>query len=366
MTRSAPTESDSLLHRQRKANRVRKSLLLLLLGLVIIAVCCIATMLFRHANQDEIDISQFKGATDSDGNYVVNYSQDIDEKTSLSEMAQIMLPPWYETSVYAVSKLTSDVGPDEVKAIRLCLLKTRDFLDVLSPIYTQKKWTRLRKLYKIGYESLGHFQDLDHANIKYDETLWEKRREDILFWKNIFLQYQKRHDVLLFLQNPLKNKCARRIRSSHLFWSDVGNLPCGSDMAKSSLQKLATVQLTKALNYLGTIMQYKSVLTLSKQQNYHNFRKELRSFLDEYDLFPMMLVPEENKEAIATLNTAKRFLGKINDKWTALHIYVENKEHETQQKKLEDGVDNDWDTFKTWTNDNDIEGTIQSVIDSFD
>lgn len=308
----------------------------------------------------------------SDGDYIVHYQERLTRNTTFAELAQLMLPPWCEASLMAINDgLQPDtMDPTNVQKARKVLLTTRDLLDVFSPVYPTKSiWSKVRALYKDGYEKVGYYQDLDHAHIDYSPDLWEQRHDDVMLWKATFASYASKHDVLGFLSGDVTDGCYDH-KESHLFWGEMdGKLPCGYAPATPSLQSLASVQLHNALNYLQTIVQYDTVLGEVEEETFHNFRKELRSFLDEYDLFGFVLLPNAGdyaKPALDLLKEARQSLGDINDKWTAYHHYVKRNEQETEQMALEEEIVEGWDKFVQWVASVDLAGAIQSLLDGFD
>lgn len=313
----------------------------------------------------------------SDGEYTVLYAQDItaDVDISLAELATVMLPRWYQASVMAASLNlnTSSMDPSTVEPARKCLLTTRDLLDVFGPIYPHSQWKEVRRYFKEGYELAGAYQDLDHAKIAYDPALWEERRGALLTWKEDFEAYQQTHDVVDFLQHSTISKRSRceknfaKEKESHLFWSDGGiaRAPCGKDKARKTLKRLAQAQLQNALLYFNIMSPYEHVLSVDHQEIYHNFRKELRSFLDVYHLLGFILFPENSDETsthIATLLNARKLLGEINDNWTAYDVYQAENTHLEQQQTLQLKIDAEWKDFQSWASTHDLRGAIQDLV----
>jgi hypothetical protein len=289
-----------------------------------------------------------------------------------AELALMMLPPWYTASRMAMNNALQDskMDPANVKQARQVLLTTRDLLDVFSPVYpTNSLWKTVRTLYKDGYELVGYFQDLDHAHVLYDEELWNERKHDVLQWKSDFEYFDARHDIHTFLRDNVDMVGCYDHAESHLFWGELdGSLPCGNDVATASLQKLASVQLHNALDLLQQSMTFDSVLDVSKQEIFHDFRKEIRSFLDECDLFEFVLLPTYQndkmiKQSLKTLTMAHKLLGKVNDDWTAYDLYVQRNEHLEKQKQLANEISTGWDDFKAWSISSDLQGSIQYLLD---
>jgi len=292
-----------------------------------------------------------------------------------AELASMMLPPWYTASRMAMNDVLKQetMDPSNVKHARQVLLTTRDLLDVFSPVYpTRSIWGKVRNLYKDGYELVGEYQDLDHAHVAFSQDLWDKRRDEVLAWKRNFAFFDNRHDIHSFLIDSVDTEGCYNHDESHLFWADLsGALPCGNDVASSSLQTLATVQLNNAMDLLNEMMKFETVLDVSKQLVFHDFRKEIRSFLDEWDLFGFVLLPSAKdgtsvKDSLKTLKKAHKLLGKVNDNWTAYDLYVTRNEHKAQQEKLITEINTGWDDFKEWVSSSDLAGTIQFLLDEMD
>jgi len=373
-----------------KQRRIRRSLLLLFLVCFVLAVVggmaafIISERKSRTNNNATTDLSNLVHISDT-GVYSVTYPRNLTTTDTFADLASLMLPVWLEASLLSLSVLTVDVDPAAVHGTRKCLLTTRDLLDVFSPVYSNRtrQWRDLRDYYKQGYELVGTFQDLDHGNITFDANLWAERRTAVLQWKTAFARYQALHDakVRSFLWNPKPRGCYRH-KESHLFWSELmdgddddvdtfpEHLPCGNDLATPSVQQLATEQLNHALNYLRSILEYDTVLSREHQLQYHNLRKEIRSFLDVYNLFGFVLFPQVNygadkdfATAIDTLVESRQLLGNLNDHWEKLNLYREKKIQLEQQAVLEQQVAQLWNQFKEWSTRQHLAQAIQSLVD---
>jgi hypothetical protein len=289
-----------------------------------------------------------------------------------AELALTMLPPWYTASRMAMRDVlqAETLKPSNVKNARQVLLTTRDLLDVFSPVYPGRSmWGNVRNLYKDGYELVGYYQDLDHAHVAYSKPLWEQRKNDILSWKRHFEFYDAHHDIHSFLRNDVDRYGCFDHSESHLFWGELdGYLPCGNDMATESLQKLAKVQLNNAMDLLATIVTYDTVLDDYHQETFHDFRKEIRSVLDEWGLFGTTLFPTADepksrvRKSLKLLKQAHKLLGKVNDNWTAYHFYKEKRSHKAERKKLAIEINTGWDGLKDWLTSVNLAGAIQDLL----
>ena len=350
----------------------------------------------------------------------------IPNETTFAELAEIMLLPWYEASLIAIEDdkgwdgTNGDgvITPSQVKEIRHVLLMTRDMLDVFGPVFpdttsygrkaskksTSSKdkslWRDLRKQYRDGYQLLGNLKDLD--GLTYSNKLLNQRTNDVLVWKNTFLQFQKKNRIRRFLYTRDIQKgggidpygCYPH-KSSHLFWAETTKIPCGNDIGTVALQSLAKVQLIHSIDYLTIITNYTTVMPKSHELNFHNLRKELRIFLDEYNLFGTILVPSTTTtpstsssssntnytnvddddvvddvdddavlltNELEILNRAQKMLGHINDKWTAYQIYIQDNSHKSKQKPLAIQTDKLWMKFLLWQDDKNLKNCITNIL----
>jgi exopolyphosphatase len=115
-----------------------------------------------------------------------------------------------------------------------------------------------------------------------------------------------------------------------------------------------------SLAYLKRAYSYAS-LTIPFHEDYHNLRKTLRSFIDEWHLFGETMLPgntSTTNSVIQTLTTARGLLGDMNDDWTAYRFYLERNEYHKLQKKLGHRISAAWADFKVWANASDFEGSI--------
>ena len=125
------------------------------------------------------------------------------------------------------------------------------------------------------------------------------------------------------------SSCSYTLHSFHLFWGNEVLLPHGEDLARGILGQLGNDQLHRAQGYLSELWdkqhvipavevdeatllgrtkkskshvkkkshsKFESPIQESEEETsvheiYHNLRKELRSFLDEVDLFGTLLLP---------------------------------------------------------------------------
>jgi hypothetical protein len=295
-----------------------------------------------------------------------------------------MVPTLYGTMrEQAIPVLVEDVQPADVYGSRKLILKTRDLLDVFSPVYPNATvlpsraetldsfavgdaavdmWGLVRSLLDRGYEVIGAFQDLDHAHIEYTPQMFGAARDAVVQWRR---DWERFHDqngyefVVDYLRSPGPD--SYRHRESRLFWKTMDAVPAGSDPAPSSLRVLGSRQTASALVYLTLAFQYDSVLGTAAHEHYHDLRKELRSMTDEYDLLGSYMFPTSCAPSIKLFKAARGILGDINDMWTAYDDYVALGLYRSEQKELAKEIDRAWQSFRIWVEEVDFEDAIRNV-----
>jgi CHAD domain-containing protein len=208
-------------------------------------------------------------------NHSNQQQQQQQKNMTFGHLAASLVYTSHVDSVQAVRDvLVQNMRPDDavVEDTRKRLLRTRNLLDVFSPVYPNNKnknvskkpttknlqsdhkfnnnnnnggttddddmWVTVRLQYKKGYEILGQFIDLNHAHILYDTVTCDHRRQRVLDWKTDFLQYcADDEDDLLdeYLRQPLsrrqrqqrlhKTAIVRHAHESKFFWKGVFDGP---------------------------------------------------------------------------------------------------------------------------------------------
>lgn len=327
-------------------------------------------------------------------NNITNTAAPLTTNLTFRQLAQSMMPEWYESMILELDIFTPTVQPGDVYRVRKILLKTRDLWDVFSLTYPNQTtrvvskatpsrsssnnnadnsyshavdfWYLIRRQLNAGYTVVGEFQDLENSHIRYKSKDMQKRRKKVLQWKQDFLNFRQTYNdtvTVAFLRHP-ENGCYEHVHS-HLFWDDTGSLPRGSDLATDCLHILGVRQAQRAVMYLRRIVQYKTILDEEAHDDYHNLRKQLRSLTDEFDVFQWTMFPMTAAayHAVDTLFTARKLLGDMNDDWTAHSFYTKHNEHHRQQERLAKQIQERWDNFKVWLVDSDLLGNLEALIE---
>lgn len=137
----------------------------------------------RHSGNDV----PFDSATILSSSGYVYATDFADESTTLADLAQMMLPTWYELTTAQLPIFNPRAMPSEVYDSRKIILKTRDLVDALGPVYQPTSSFRLKKKHprrqlrkeedilrtlrfhlNRGYMRIGDFQDLHNAHVLYN------------------------------------------------------------------------------------------------------------------------------------------------------------------------------------------------------
>jgi hypothetical protein len=374
-SKHANKEQEDLHQKKHFFTKVRKYGKVLLLCLAIILLFSIP--FFRNRNRMHWPSFKGKGilrrsgvASNATSSEVSNSSGDF----SFGGLAQVMLPQYYATMMPALDIFNTRVMPGEIAKTRKIMLKTRDLMDVFSPVYRNytrtgpDMWVLVRKQLSKGYQIVGEFLDLDHAHVMYSQEEFQTSRRKVLHWKKTFLEFDKTYDIPTFLSTGATTRLTKNFdheKESRFYWisGDHNLRPSGGDPATASLRVLGQIQLDVTLAYLKNAFPYTSVLEEKHQEDYHNMRKALRAVTDEYQLFGSYMFPMTNQtsHAVDDLNIARTLLGDINDDWTAREDYILNNVYIEEQGRLAEKTDLGWGYFKTWVIESNFTGSLQHL-----
>ncbi len=193
---------------------------------------------------------------------------------SFGDLASMMVPIYFQTTVdMCISTIdplnnnTIDIMPDEVFVLRKTILKTRDLLDIFSPVYPRKVrllghekkdkkkkkdkqtnegkkkgkgknrsqseevmhkmrmnhhsvvdvWKILRRFLDDGYTLIGDFQDLAHAKVKYTPERLHMYQGQVWNWKEEFVAFvaQNHEGIMDYLSHACPDKRENQEKESN-------------------------------------------------------------------------------------------------------------------------------------------------------
>jgi hypothetical protein len=312
----------------------------------------------KHLNQHQyLEHTAFTHTKGTDSNY---------DSTTVQELAiSLDMPHRYQEMMDSLEIITENVKTCQVDLMRKIVLKFRDLLDILSPIYPNDNkannneidfWLELCNTMSEGYKLVGTFLDFCHAHINGTDEQVDLARSAVLDWKERMQALASSYDFPTYLSRPTTTRYARK--NSHLFWDNNANLPSGSDNAVDTLHGLGQSQTRRALEYFEQVSSVTSVLPIPIQEKYHNLRKELRSLTDEHDLFGATMFPTQTDTVIAQLVVARGLLGQINDDGMARQFYINHDMYPDEQTRLATVVNEAWANFQVWSTETNLVGSL--------
>mmetsp|Transcript_9944 Transcript_9944/g.21485 ORF Transcript_9944/g.21485 Transcript_9944/m.21485 type:complete len:404 (+) Transcript_9944:158-1369(+) len=298
------------------------------------------------------------------------------------ELAKLMLPEAYDDMCEALPLLQQPhLHPVQVHDTRKVILRTRDLLDVFSPVYPiyQRRenetdddcdlWLIVRNYTKKLYQKVGEFQDLHYAKHA-SHAIKHHRRKKVYRLVDAFFQQEEISDSQMhdYLGAPT-NGCYLR-NESHLFWPSTFRLPAGRDLAMPSLRALGFQQVQHALQYLNETLSYDGLANDTVHETFHNLRKEMRSLTDEYDLFVnsssmnhIMFPPAASQpNMIPLLKEAHLVLGSLNNDFVGLEIYTQSNDSQpVQEEILHERIRQGWESFRMWIEEVQLEQSLKDL-----
>ena len=247
-----------------------------------------------------------------------------------------------------LDQFLEDSNPQSVKEVRKDIGKLKIFLDVFTYAYKGSKLLKIRNKLDYGYEVIGHFKDLydtfDPKEIT--KKILNERRDKALKWKDSFLYKFHSKDYYNYLKEPLINKTYKRKKSKlpKFFWAIVKFPKKKIEDGDKVLKALLNGMSAKAENRLSNVLKLKDLFTYERENEYHDFRKLVRSHLKLVDVFFIKAVESDHEvQRIKSdlLNIISHF-GDLNDLLVKLH-HVNEK---PKRKKIKSKVSSQWSKLK--------------------
>jgi len=177
--------------------------------------------------------------------------------------------------------LTKTSIPTDVKVTRKAILALRDYLDICVFSYPDgdddDKWLDIRELLDVGYTRVGDFQDLKSVDPT-DEEL-EQLRDKCLDWKKKWDDEDDDHKYHEYIEGPKPHAFFDRKFSDlyGYYWKKTEKEPNEGDNAQQNLARLTKHMIEFEIEVLPKVEKIEDVTTLTNHDEFHDFRKVLRS-----------------------------------------------------------------------------------------
>lgn len=243
------------------------------------------------------------------------------------------------------SQVNEDVLPHEVKLLRKKIGATKFYFDFFAYAYPQDVDGRdhfmdFRDFLDDGYGYYGDFKDqFDFLGIPkeevteahYDPYELIRLRKKVLEWTETFMDMMNQdHGLMGVLLNPLEDRIEERSsrKPSRFIW---GGCDCVPDVKKDNFGKILEKLLVKLakkakirFEKASTIETTEEILDHEAQEDFHDFRKQLRYIVKMNKFFPGVYSEKVlNHPSFLFLEDLVSRYGSINDLMTKSHYIVE-------------------------------------------
>lgn len=278
---------------------------------------------------------------------------------------------WEELQEEATVLKQPGFQPHETKDLRKRIGALREMMDLFVYSYwktgKQDPWLEIRDFLDQGYELVGSYKDLyDIQNLEspeqavYDEEEVLPLRREIQNW---WLRWSySAKDVHGYLTNPSQTRIYKRKKAdlSRFYWGASELVPAFGNSGEENLAVLCRDLLHTALSDWPTVKKIKTpASSLEKENQFHDFRKRLRSVARILRTFPGVYQgTEENLRHLEDLST---LYGSINDKITAAHR-AEKRGKKKRLEKLHEQIKEEWKELVQLQKDRDIESLLERTL----
>ena len=233
--------------------------------------------------------------------------------------AKRIIPLHIHKVLSSIDKVSASTLPHEIKDMRIrkAVGQLRAYLDFFQYVYpTFEKadpWKRVRKLLDEGYQHLGEFKDLfDTSGISreeitkkhYPEAQLLKSRSLVLLWVKKFQTIISQESYQNYFSHPLQRSLefTGDRKASKYYWRGVTKLPEHDSSLQMTLRQLCAERLDYIAEKFDGTWGLEDITDPLAQQNFHHFRKSLRSILKLKNYFPSIVIFQLNLPEISNYN----------------------------------------------------------------
>lgn len=267
----------------------------------------------------------------------------------------------------------SGFQPHDTKELRKRIGALREVMDLFVYSYWNTKkqdpWMQIRDFLDEGYELIGSYKDLyDIQNVSsadqavYDNDEVQPLRREIQNWWMRWNLSSK--NVYVYLTTPSQDSIFERKKSdlSRFYWGASNLVPQLDLSGEENLSLLSQDLLQTTRQDWPTVKKIKNPYSsLEKENQFHDFRKRLRSvarILRAYGSFY-----NGSEENLARLEDLSTRYGTINDKIATAHR-AEKRGKNKKVEKLNDQIKEEWQELVQFQKDQDIEDLLQQILQS--
>jgi hypothetical protein len=316
------------------------------------------------------------GAGGGDGDWdALDYGKaDGFSSSTFGALAAVTVPPSLEATLTALATLGETSLPHDAKQPRKQVAETRDYVDIFSYAYPRDHgddpWKEIRSDLDDGYEILGSFKDLfdvqgveDPADAVYDPDEVAELRADVLAWLEGFMASDHVAEMRAFLADPDLSHLTDRPDHdlSPFFWGEADIEPSKNLSGLKNVAALERALLALARDDFDAIDGLKHVTDQDDHEEFHDFRKRVRSLVRVARYFPRIIKNgEDPAELLAVLDEVVLRYGDLNDRILAYDRAREEDDEDTVDE-LGEEIDELWDELRDWQKDADVDDVLRDL-----
>ena len=280
--------------------------------------------------------------------------------------------------------INSEVLPHDVKTLRKKIGALKFYFDFFSYAYphdggSEDRFLSFRKFLDEGYEVFGNFKDLfDFLKISkeeaskdhYDFADLKKHRKKIFDWIEIYFKEMRvSRGFQEFIQKPLEGEIWERKKSdlSRFIWGSYEGTPkVKVENFNLILKNLLVYFVDTAKERYEKAIKIEDILNYHAQEEFHDFRKQLRYVIKMEKLFPGFYDEDILKsDSFLFFQELVDKYGKLNDDMTKVHyimkvmseghtVYGHNKETLAEIESLWEKIKLGWEEIKVWQSEESV------------
>lgn len=265
---------------------------------------------------------------------------------SFHDSAAYNLPKKVEEIVVALDFINEETMPVQVKEVRKAVGNVKIEIDLYCPLYGQKRYEsviRLRDMLDLGYEHLGNFKDFYDTEVATGITATakeiKKAREKVLTWRFQFEAFLYKSDVIALLASPLEKATSCKDAPKFL-WGRLDRVPYAHDNFNFVVEYLIKDLNASYAKDQKKLLKIKNLLKGHNEEDFHDFRKGVRTMLKLIDFYPELTV-SFSAEGKSELELLVDDFGAINDLLVSYHRMSGKK-----AEKLAREIDDHWEELK--------------------
>jgi len=278
---------------------------------------------------------------------------------TFGELCKPLAAYMYEDMAAELPTLTIDSKPGTVKDARKSVLRIRDLLDICVFAYPDNEdddqIADIRKLLDKGYERIGQFKDLEF--VKHDDEEEEELLLECLDWVRKWDIENASHNNIAYMLNPSATHIysdRKYTELSGFFWKIAEAKPASKYTGIFNFARLANKMVDFIRDALDKVVKVEDVTDLDGHDEFHDFRKTLRSVDYVSTVFERAAMPEvtifkpdfKPQPVLDLIDDIYMEFGDLNSDIVSYLHDVEKGEDKDKLKKKKEKLMEDWEDLK--------------------